>query len=57
MNKSTLNAEPEPVRRKMAKALREQAGNRRWSKKERASFLLMAEAWERTLPKESGPRR
>jgi hypothetical protein len=52
MNKPTLHREPETVRRKLAAICRKEAANRRWTKKERAAFLAMAEGWERTLKKE-----
>jgi len=52
MNPPKMHVEPEAVRRKLAEAYRKEADNRRWTKKERAAFLAMAESWERTLKKE-----
>jgi hypothetical protein len=52
MEKPKMFTEPEAVRRKLAEVCRKETDNRRWTKKERAAFRLMAEAWERTLKKE-----
>jgi len=48
----TTHTEPEHVRRKLAKSYRAEAGNPRRTKSERATFEVMAESWERTLPKQ-----
>ena len=53
MKQTPTHTEPERVRRKLAEAYRKEAGNPRRKKAERVTFLRMAEAWERTLPKDS----
>ena len=52
MEKPKMHVETETVRRKLAEAYRKEANNRRWTKKERAAFLAMAESWKRTLKKD-----
>ena len=49
MSPLTPYAEPEDVRRKLAEDYRRRATEKRWTPAERAEFLRMAEAWERTL--------
>lgn len=50
MKKQSTHTEPEHVRRKLAAEYRREAGNTKRKKAERATFLRMAESWERTLP-------
>ncbi|MGA2497278.1 MAG: hypothetical protein ABSH20_06030 [Tepidisphaeraceae bacterium] len=47
-----LYVDPEPARRNVAAAYREEAGSPKWTPAERAEFGRMADSWERTLPKE-----
>jgi len=49
MKKQNTHIEPERVRRKLAEEYRREAGNIRRNKAERATFLRMAESWEKTL--------
>lgn len=50
---TTMNTEPEAVRRKLAKKLRKLASGRRFTPEERKEYARMAEMWEKTLPKKS----
>jgi hypothetical protein len=49
MKRPNTNTEPERVRRKLAEAYRREAERRGRKKPDRAAFLRMAEAWEKTL--------
>ena len=49
MKQKTTSDLPASARRKLAADYRKQAADPKWTQAERAEFLRMAEAWERTF--------